>query len=161
MSLIIIAAVADNNVIGVGNSLPWNIAGDLKHFKKLTSGHTVVMGRKTYESIINRLKKPLPNRQNVVITSKKDYQVPEGVEIFSDIDNFLSKFDLKKENIYIIGGATIYKQMLPLVDTLEITHVHDKPIGDVYFPEVDWSKWEEVKREEHKGFSFATYKKVN
>ncbi len=161
MSLIIIAAIADNNIIGDGNKLPWYLPEDLQRFKKLTSGHTVVMGRRTYESIVDRLKKPLPNRRNVVITSKRDYSVPKGVEVFASIDSFLAKFNWKKQNVYIIGGATIYKQMLPLVDILEITHVHDKPSGDVYFPEVDWSKWKEIKREDYEGFSFVTYKRVN
>lgn len=161
MSLIIIAAVADNNVIGKDNKLPWHLPEDLRHFRKITQGHTVVMGRKTYESIVNRLKKPLPNRKNVVISRKIDYSVPNGVEIFSSIDEFLSKLNSKKEDIYIIGGASLYKQTLPLAEFMEITHIHEKPSGDAYFPEVDWSRWKVIKREDNKKFSFVTYQKIN
>jgi dihydrofolate reductase len=151
----IIVAIAKNNVIGNTNDLPWYLPEDLKRFKKITTGHTVVMGRKTYESIINRLGKPLPNRKNVVITRQDNYPVPEGVLVFHDLDSVLQL--LKNEDVFIIGGAEIFKLALPLVDTLYVTHVYKEYPGDVYFPEVNWSEWKKIEEEPHEEFSFATY----
>src|SRR3989344_919191 len=114
-------AVADNLVIGKGNDLPWYLPEDLIHFKGLTLGKTVLMGRKTYESIFARLKKPLPDRKNVVITRQSDYKVPEGVLVFCSLDEALKA--LSAEDIYVIGGAEIYKQALPLAEVMYMTHV--------------------------------------
>ena len=150
-------AVADNLVIGKGNDLPWNLPEDLKHFKEITSGKTVLMGRKTYESIFARLGKPLPNRKNVIITRQENYKVPEGVLVFPDLESAFQK--LSAEDIYIIGGAEIFKQALPFCNLAYITHVHGNYQGDAFFPEVDWSKWEKVSEEKHERFSFVTYKK--
>ncbi len=157
MSIILIAAVADNNVIGRDNDLPWYIPEDLKHFKKLTSEHTVVMGRNTYESIVSRISKPLPNRKNIVITSQADYEVLDGVVVMTNMDKVIEL--ATKEDVYIIGGNTLYQATLPEADVLEITHVHQEPEGDTYFPKVDWEQWEETAREDHDGFSFVTYKR--
>lgn len=153
----IIAAIADNNVIGSANNLPWHIPEDLKHFKNLTTNKTVVMGERTFDSIISRLGKPLPNRKNVVITDNNDKIFPEGVIVLHDIESVLS---LEDKEIFIIGGGQIYKQLLPLADRLEITHVKASPEGDVFFPEVNWSEWKKVFEEPHEGFSFVTYEKI-
>ena len=157
MSIILIAAVADNNVIGKNNDLPWYIPEDLQHFKKLTSGHTVVMGRNTYESIVSRIGKPLPNRKNLVVTNQADYEVLDGAEVLLDINRILKL--AKNEEVYIIGGNTLYQAMLSKADILEITHVHQEPEGDVYFPNIDWKDWEEVNREDFDGYSFVKYKR--
>lgn len=151
-------AVADNLVIGKGNDLPWHLPEDLKHFKELTLGKTVLMGRKTYESILARLKKPLPGRKNVVITRQKDYKVPEGVLVFTDLSSAFNK--LSAEDIYVIGGAEIYKLALPLSDVMYMTHVQGNYEGDAFFPQVDWSQWEKVEEEKHEKFTFAKYKRI-
>lgn len=150
-------AVADNLVIGKGNDLPWNLPEDLKHFKELTSGKTVLMGRKTYESIVARLGKPLPNRKNVVVTRQENYKVPEGVLIFADLSSAIES--LSSDDVYIIGGAEIFKQALPFCTLAYITHVFGDYDGDAFFPKVDWSEWQKVSEEKHEKFSFVTYKK--
>jgi len=153
----IIAAVAKNNVIGNKNDLPWYLPEDLKHFKEITTGHTVIMGRKTYESIIARLGKPLPNRKTVVITRNQDYTVPAEVEKFESLKQAL---DTHREDVFIIGGASIFEQALPLADTLIITHVKKEYPGDTFFPEIDPTIWKETNREDHDEYSFVSYKKL-
>lgn len=152
----IIAAVAKNNVIGSKNDLPWYLPEDLKHFKEITSGHTVIMGRKTYESIVSRLGKPLPNRKSIVITRNNSYPVPEGVEKADSLQNAVQKHT---EDAFIIGGASIFTEGLALADQLIITHVHKEYPGDTYFPEIDPNAWEETGREDHGEYSFVTYKR--
>lgn len=148
-------AVSENNVIGKNNDLPWNLPEDLKHFREITSGKTVLMGRKTYESIFARLKKPLPNRKNVVITRQEDYQVPEGVLVFPDLTSAFEK--LVNEDIYVIGGAEIYKQALPLAKKMYLTRVKGSYEGDAFFPEVNFNEWQKVEQEDHEQFSYLTY----
>ncbi|MEM5806090.1 MAG: dihydrofolate reductase [Candidatus Aenigmatarchaeota archaeon] len=156
--LAIIAAVAENNVIGKANELPWYIPEDLKRFKQLTTGKTVLMGRKTFESIIKKTGKPLPNRKNVVITSQTDYHVPEGVVVYNDLNKALQ--DLKNEDVFIIGGGEIYRQTIDLVDKLYITHVNKKVDGDVFFPKIASAKWKKINEEIHEGFSFVEYERI-
>jgi len=158
MSLAIIAAVAKNNVIGKSNSLPWYLPEDLKRFKQLTTGKTVLMGRKTYESVINRLGKPLPNRKNVVITSQVDYSVSEGVIVYNDLNKALD--ELKNDEVLISGGAKIYEQTIDLVDKLYITHINREVDGDVLFPKIDLNKWKKISEERHEGFSFVEYERI-
>ena len=150
-------AIADNGVIGKGNNLPWDLPEDLRHFKQLTSGKTVLMGRKTFESIVARLGKPLPNRKNVLITRQTSYKAPEGVLVFADLKSAVDK--LSSEDVYIIGGAEIFKQALPLCNLAYITHVRGNYEGDAYFPEVDWNKWKKISDEPHEKFNFATYQR--
>jgi dihydrofolate reductase len=154
----IIVAIAENNCIGKGNDLPWNIPEDLKHFKEITAGKTVLMGSKTFESIMGRIGKPLPNRKNVVVGRDPNYKVPEGVLFFNDLDIALD--NLKDEDLFIIGGASIYKQTLDRVDKLFITHVHQTVDGDAFFPQIDPTVWKKIKDEPHEGFSFAEYERV-
>ncbi len=149
-------AVAENLVIGKDNDLPWHLPEDLKHFKELTLGKTVLMGRKTFESILKRLGKPLPNRKNVIISRQKDYKAPEGVLVFSSLDEAIKSLP---EDIYIIGGAEIYKLALPLANLMYITHVHENYLGDAFFPAIKWSEWEKLEEEKHKKFTFAKYKR--
>lgn len=154
----LIAAVAENNCIGKNNKIPWNVPEDFQYFKKMTLGKTCVMGQATYESILGYLGKPLPGRQTVVLTSKKDYAAQEGVRIFNSLDEAFEK--LKDEDVYICGGASIYRQTIDRVDTLYITEIHQSPEGDTFFPEINKNIWKETAREDHEGFSFVTYKKI-
>lgn len=153
----LIVAIADNNCIGIKNKLPWNIPEDLKHFKDLTLHKTVLMGQKTFESILGYLGKPLPNRQTVVISNDPNFKTEFPVRIFNSLDQAFE--DLKSEDVFVCGGASIYAQTINRVDTLYITHVHQTVDGDVFFPEIDKTIWHETAREKHDGFDFVTYKK--
>lgn len=167
----LIAAIAKNNVIGSKDGLPWYLPEDLKRFKQITLGKTVLMGRKTYESIIKRLGKPLPNRTNVVITRRENFSAPPEVKIFHSIYEALSALgqhpslgdgegrERSKEDIYVIGGAQIFNQTLPLAEKLIITHIHKAYPGDVYFPEIDFSKWQKTFEEPHADYTFAEYER--
>ena len=158
----IVAAVADNYAIGKGNKLPWHLPADLKHFRELTTGHAVVMGKRTFESLPNG---PLPNRKNVVLTSVMSEGVNEG---YFEADSLEDAFYLceKEEKIFIVGGAAVYRQSLEIADSLYITWVHHEFSADIYFPEVDFSKWEEVSRQDLPAddknpypYSFVHYKR--
>jgi len=153
--LSLICAISKNNCIGKNNQLPWHIPEDLKHFKEITSGKTVLMGRKTFESILGYLGKPLPKRTNIVITRNTNYEVPKGVLVYNSVKDALEKH--KDENIFVIGGAGIYKQTIDLADKLYITHVNEEIDGDAFFPKIDSDVWEEVEVKEHENFSFITY----
>lgn len=154
MSISLIAAFSQNHCIGKNNKLPWNIPEDLAHFKAITKGNVVIMGRKTWESLPN-IFRPLPDRKNVVISRQLDYKVPQNVECFSSLSLALEKF--KNEKLFIIGGEQLFKEGLDLADTLFITHVHRVVEGDAFFPIIDESKWKELKREDHPTYSFVTY----
>jgi dihydrofolate reductase len=153
MSLTLIAAVARNNVIGNKQDIPWRIAEDWAYFKRMTSGHTILMGRKTFES----LGKPLPDRKHLVITRQPGYAVPPGVEVYPTIEAALAAHP--EEDIFVIGGGEIYRQTIDLADTLYITHIDRVVEGDTFFPEIDTTKWQEASRENHEGFAFVVYKK--
>ena len=152
----IIAAVAKNNVIGSKNDLPWHLPEDLKRFRQLTRGKVVVMGRKTYESIFARLKKPLPERTNVVISSQ-NLELPEGVELYDSLTDAIGAHS--GQEIFIIGGAQIFKQSLSLADRLYITHIDKEYQGDAFFPEIDETIWQKTAEEKFEGYSFVTYQK--
>lgn len=158
----IVAAVADNYAIGKGNKLPWHLPADLKHFRELTTGHAVVMGKRTFESLPNG---PLPNRRNVVLTSVMSEGVNEG---YFEADSLEDAFYLceKEEKVFIVGGAAVYRQSLEIAESLYITWVHHEFSADIYFPEVDFSKWEEVARQDMTAdeknpypYSFVHYKR--
>ena len=149
MTLHIIAALADNGVIGDAGKIPWHLSEDLKRFKRLTLGHPVIMGRKTYAS----LGKPLPGRRNLVLT--RGPAIP-GVECFASLAAALAA--CHDEAVFIIGGAEIYRQALPLAQVLLLTHVHQSVTGDTKFPEFDQRRWQEVAREDHPGYAFVEYR---
>ena len=156
----IIAAVAANNVIGSQNDLPWSLPEDLKRFKKLTTGHTVIMGRRTYESIVARLGKPLPNRKNIVITRNKNYQVLEGVTVASSLDEALGENgnnDDRDKKIFIIGGEQVFKEGINKAETMYITEVKNSYEGDTYFPEIDKNKWNREIEVETLEYAFVVY----
>jgi len=156
--LTIIAAASTNNVIGFDNKLIWNIPKDLKRFKELTQGHSVIMGRKTFES----LSSPLPNRRNIVVTRNKNYS-PQGIEVFSSIEDAI---DVCREDIqpFIIGGGEIYSQTINLVDKIELTRVYKNYQGDAFFPDIPLDKFELVSElvnylddDSNTKYSFLTY----
>jgi dihydrofolate reductase len=158
MILATIAAVAQNGVIGNNNELIWRLPDDLKHFKNLTKGHTMIMGRKTWESIGA---KPLPHRRHIIITRNFDYDA-EDAEVVSTIDEAL---ELAKgdEKVFIVGGGEIYKLAMPYINRMELTIVHHDFEGDTYFPEFNYANWKEVASELHEAderhayaFSFLT-----
>lgn len=158
MSFSLIAAVAKNNCIGKKNKIPWNIPEDFQYFKKTTLGKTCVMGQATFESILGYLGKPLPGRQTAVVTLDKNFKAPEGVRIFYSLDDVWEK--LSDEDVFICGGASIYRQTINRVDTLYITLIDQEPDGDVFFPDIDKSIWQETWREDHDGFSLVKYTKI-
>lgn len=153
MQIIIIAAVAENNVIGKDNKIPWHYKEDFQHFKALTSGHVVVMGRKTYESI----GKPLPSRINIVVSRNKELQI-SGCIIAASLAEAIN---ITKQNnaqkCFIIGGSSLYAEALPIADQLELTHVHEAVDGDTYFPTWNKEQWKETHRQDFQEFSFVTY----
>ena len=138
----IVVAIAQNNAIGKDNKLLWHLPKDLKHFKDITSGHTVIMGRKTYESV----GKPLPNRRNIIIT-RKNISI-DGCEVVNSIDQAL-KLSASEDEIFIVGGAEIYNQALSLTDRIYLTIVHHKFDGDTYFPDIKDDIWKETERQDH------------
>ena len=138
----IIVAKAENNVIGNDNQLIWHLSNDLKRFKSLTSGHPIIMGRKTYDSI----GRPLPNRTNIVITRNTDWN-PEGILVVHSLHEAIEKGKEIDPNIFIIGGGNIYVQAMDWADALEITEVHHDFEGDTKFLEIDSKIWKEVSRE--------------
>ena len=154
----LIAALAKNRVIGIENRLPWRLPEDLAHFKALTLGHPILMGRKTFES----LGRPLPGRRNIVITRNADYQ-SAGCEIAMSIPEAIA-LCAEAEEIFFIGGAELYKQVFPLVDRLYLTEVQIEAQGDAWFPEFDRTEFKEISRELHTGekgdalaFGFVVY----
>ncbi len=159
----LIAAIGNNNELGKDNDLIWHLPADLKRFKKITSGHTILMGRNTFESI----GKPLPNRKSVIITRNKRYQ-KEDCEIVHSLEEAI---ELVKDcqDVFIIGGAQIYKEAIQkkLVDQLDITQVHNDFEADVFFPSIDLTSWKEFSREDFVPddknkyhYSFIKYKKI-
>ncbi|SDR75451.1 dihydrofolate reductase [Christiangramia echinicola] len=156
----IIAAAAENNALGKDNDLVWHLPDDFKRFKRLTSGHYIIMGRKTFESF----PKLLPNRTHVIITRKKDYR-PEGTIVVNSLDEALrvSKLD---EQPFIIGGGEIYKIGMEATDRIELTRVHGEFEADTYFPEIDEDNWKLIKEEFHEkddkhdhSFTYLTYER--
>lgn len=141
MVISLIAAVATNNVIGKNNQLIWHLPADLKHFKQITTGHTVFMGRKTYDSI----GKPLPNRRNIVI-SRSIKAIP-GCEVAASLEEALQLTQQENE-VFIIGGAEIYRQAFPLANRIELTRIHQDFDGDTFFPAIALQNWQETERED-------------
>jgi dihydrofolate reductase len=154
--VVVIAAVARNRVIGCDNRLLWNIPEDMAHFKKLTTGHTVLMGRKTWESLPARFR-PLPGRRNIVVSRQADYAAP-GAELADSLENAL-KLASTSATVFVIGGEQIYAQAMGIADRLEITEVDLEPDGDAWFPEIAAVDWEKTGKTEGAGFAFVTYRR--
>lgn len=162
MKISVIAAMSQNRVIGRDGSLPWHLPTDLARFKSITTGHTVIMGRKTYESV----GKPLPNRRTIIITRNNDYQCAD-VFIAHSLDEALDHA-AHEDEIFILGGETVYRIALPRADRLYLTIIHATIEGDTYFPNLDFDDWKLVEDERHEiderhayAFSFRRYERAS
>lgn len=142
MKISLIAAASENNVIGKNGKLAWCLPADLKHFRELTKGHPVIMGRKTYESI----GRPLPGRMNIVVTRRDNVKI-EGCTVVRSLNEALQASETSEA--FVIGGGEIYKQSLPLASRIYLTRVHAMVEGDVIFPEIDSREWSEISHERH------------
>lgn len=163
MDLVILAAVAENGVIGSDGEMPWHHSADLQHFKETTLGHPVIMGRVTYESIHERLGEPLPDRTSIVL-SRRGVDALEthypSVLVVDSIDDAITAAESTDSDVaYVVGGASIYEQFLPRVNRMVLTEIPEAPPGDTYFPDVDWDGWTEVKRDERGDLAFVTYER--
>lgn len=157
----LIAAAGQLNELGKDNDLLWHLPDDFKRFKALTTGHFIVMGRKTFESF----PKPLPNRTHIIITRSKDYTAPEGCIVVNSLEKAIESCP-KEETIYIIGGGEIYKQAIAIADCIELTRVHHTFTADTFFPEINAAIWQLTHQEHHTidekhhyEFTFETYVK--
>ena len=175
LDIVLVAAVADNGVIGDDGGMPWHYPADLAHFKRLTTGHPVIVGRATYESIADRIGGPLPDRTSVVLTTRDldDGDLPEGVVVANDIDEAVARAAADAagrgvDAVYVIGGATVYEQFLDRADRMVLTEVPERPEGDTRFPDWDADEWAAVDREvaatgdaaDGDGLAFVTYERT-
>ena len=152
--VVMVAAVADNGVIGLGGDIPWSIPEDLRHFRATTKGHTVLMGRATYESIGH----PLPYRTNIVVTRQKDWSA-DGVLVVHSVEDGVARARELDGDVMVIGGGHIYRDAMPLADVQILTEVHQSPEGDTFYPEWDRRDWTEVDRERHDGYDFVWWER--
>jgi dihydrofolate reductase len=137
----LIVAMDRNRLIGRNNDLPWRLPADLAYFKRVTMGHPIIMGRKTFESI----GKPLPGRENIIVTRNKNFQA-EGCTVVHSMSELLERFASSSEEVFVIGGAELFKEALPVAERLYITHIEEVFEGDTWFPEIS-KDWKEVSRE--------------
>jgi dihydrofolate reductase len=156
MELIIIAAMAENGVIGINNSLPWSLKADMEHFKKLTLGWPCVMGRKTWESLPKR---PLPGRPNIIISRSLSADAAPEASVFSSLQEAVQHCT-GYEKVFICGGASVYKDALGLANRIELTVIHRQYEGDAFFPEIDQALWKITQTEDFDGFSFISYSRI-
>ncbi|MDP3470062.1 MAG: dihydrofolate reductase [Daejeonella sp.] len=161
MNINLIVAIDEKNGIGKNNLLPWHLPADLKHFKTITTGHPIIMGRKTFDSI----GKALPNRRNIVISRQSGLKIP-GVEICSSLNNAIELCKDEKD-VFVIGGAQIFEQALPVSDVIYLTIIHEDFDADVFFPEINMAGWKEKEKIHHEpdeknlySYSFIKYKKA-
>jgi len=161
MNISLIVAMAENRVIGNNGQMPWHLSADLKKFRAITTGFPIIMGRKTFESI----GRPLPNRTNLILSNDSDYQAA-GCLVFNDIDRALAHADQLADQVFIIGGSTLYEALLPVANTLYLTQIHQNFAGDTWFPEFSRDEWIEVTREDiindpsvNFNYSFVQFKK--
>ncbi len=153
----LIVAIGNNNIIGKGNDLPWHYPEDLQYFKKTTLNKTVLMGEKTFYSIVSRIGKPLPKRKSIVATLDHAFQY-ESVEVVYDLINYLQNTD---EEIFIIGGKQIYELSLPYAKRLYITHINKDYDGDIYFPKINYSEYKLIsKQDSSEDLSFCVYERI-
>jgi len=162
MDVVLVAAVADNGVIGAEGRMPWDYPADLARFKEITMGHPVVMGRKTYEAIEARLGGPLPGRPNIVLSRGRP-ALANGVHHAGSIEEAVRLARTAADGsgpIFVIGGATVFEAFLPRADRLLLTEIHAAHEGDTYFPEWDRDEWQEIAREEREAFDFVEYHRI-
>ena len=153
----LVAALARNRVIGTGNRLPWHLPEDLKRFKRLTMGAPVIMGRKTHQSILEQAGRPLPGRRNIVVTRQADARW-DGCEVARSLDDAIALAGEAPE-VFVIGGAELYRLALPRADRLYLTLIDADYEGDTFFPAFDPADWRETAREPGAGFAFVTYER--
>ena len=160
--LIIIAAAGDNNALGINNDLPWHLPDDFKRFKTLTSGHKIIMGRKTLESF----PKALPNREHIVVTRDTGYTPKFPCTVTHSLQEAVSLVN-SDERAFIIGGGEIYRQSLEIATTIELTRIHSSFEADTFFPDIDTSQWELVQEEYHPkddkhefAFTYQTFRTI-
>jgi len=154
--IILIAAVADNGVIGRDGSIPWDLPQDIEHFRATTEGHPVIMGRRTWEDIEAGLGGPLPDRINIVL-SHEDLDLPQGVINVHGIEEAIETAASREEEIFVIGGASVYEQFLERADAMILSELHEAYEGDTRFPEWDEKDWQEVKRDRRDRFDIVRY----
>ena len=152
MTITLLAAVGANLVIGRDGDMPWHLPQDLAHFKATTMGHTMVMGRKTYDSI----GRPLPGRRTIVITHQQSWHTA-GVEVAHSLAEALALAG--PTEVFVIGGGEVFEQAMPFADQMMLTEIGQSPEGDAYFPAFDRDHWHEIAREGHDGFAFVTYER--
>lgn len=159
--LSIVVAISENNAIGKNNQLLWHLPADLKHFKAITSGHPIIMGRKTYDSI----GRPLPNRRNIVITRQTNLTIP-NVELVNSLQEAIALCEAENE-VFVIGGAEIYKHALALTNRIYLTVVHQNYEADTFFPELKENEWKEIAKEYHQAdeknnvaYTFSTLERL-
>ncbi len=141
----LIVAAAENNVIGKDNQIPWKLPDDMKFFREKTEGHPIITGRKNYEA----MGRALPNRPNIVVTTQPDYDAPDCIVVPSVHEAIERAEDFEGDEIFVIGGGQIYREALPLADRIYYTKIHANIDGDVTFPEINESEWQEIERVEH------------
>lgn len=153
MILTLIACIDPQHAIGYRNRLLWHLPDDLHHFRDLTLGHTIIMGRKTYESLPHGA---LPGRENIVLSRTRT--AIDGCTVYPSLEKALQPLKDRNDNIFIIGGESVYREALPLAQRLCLTLVEKTaPKADAFFPHIEWEEWEEIQKEQHDGFAFAEY----
>jgi dihydrofolate reductase len=168
IDLVVVAAVAENGVIGADEGIPWHYPADLRHFKETTTGHPVVLGRRTFQSIVDRIGGPLPDRTSVVLTREGldgDTADDDRVVAVGSVEAALSAAaedaaDRSVDAAYVAGGAAVYEQLLPRADRMVLTEVPERPDGDTHFPDWNREEWAEVERREEGDLAFVTYERV-
>lgn len=152
--VVMVAAVADNGVIGRDGDIPWSLREDLRHFRRVTTGNTVVMGRATFESIGH----PLPYRTNVVLTRRPGWTA-EGVFVAHSVKEALALAEDFDGDVMVVGGGHVYADAMPFADAQVLTEVHQSPEGDTFYPEFDEAEWVETRRERHEGYDFVWWER--
>ncbi|WP_336022427.1 dihydrofolate reductase [Halobellus salinisoli] len=165
LELVLIAAVGESRVIGHDGGMPWHFGEDLKHFKRTTTGHPVIVGRKTYEAVVDALGEPFPDRTSVVLTSQS-LDLPPGAVLANSVEEAIDRAaadaaERGVETAYVAGGGRVYEQFLPHADRLILTEIHGTYDGDTYFPDWDEDEWVETEREPHAEFDFVTYERID
>ncbi|WP_081927116.1 dihydrofolate reductase [Halobellus rufus] len=165
VELALIAAVAENRVIGRDGGMPWHYSEDLRFFKRTTTGHPVIVGRKTYEAVVEALREPFPGRTTVVLTSQS-LDLPAGAVLANSVEEAIQRAaadaaERGVETAYVAGGGRVYEQFLPRADRLILTEIHGSYDGDTHFPAWDEDEWIEIERDPHEEFDFVTYERVD
>lgn len=177
MEINIIAALAANNVIGADGDIPWSYEKDMRHFKQVTTGNPVIMGRITHQNIVEKLDGPLPNRRTIVLTTSPEAVTTRSQSSIDGIESLrmttevytaqsvvealsIAKTDYS-DTACIAGGESVYNQFLPIADRMTLTEIHSKYDGDAHFPDIDWDDWKQTRIEKHDKFDFVWYSRVN